>query len=76
MLDADTRRRLANLEDFDRSGASFISHDKSDLANARVDALKARGVPILCWTVRSPAQEADARRVADNITFEAYEAPR
>jgi len=31
-------------------------------------------VPIICWTVRSPAQETEARRIADNITFEGYPA--
>ena len=67
---------LSAIPDFDRVGASFISHDKGDLANPRVDALKAMGVPILCWTVRSPEQEAAARRIADNITFEGYPAPR
>ena len=30
------------------------------------------GLPILTWTIRSPAEEAAARRVADNITFEGY----
>jgi hypothetical protein len=29
-------------------------------------------VPILCWTVKSPEQEAEARAVADNVTFEGY----
>jgi hypothetical protein len=29
-------------------------------------------VPVLCWTVTSPAQEAEARRYVDNITFEGY----
>ena len=65
--------RLAEIPDFDSSGASFISHDIADLDNPRVAALKARGVPILCWTVRSPEAEARARRIADNITFEGYQ---
>ena len=68
----ETRSRLAGINDFDQSGACFISHDKKDLSNPRVDALKAQGVPILCWTVRSAEEEALARRVADNITFEGY----
>ena len=34
--------------------------------------LAARGVPVLCWTIRSPADEAEARRLARNITFEGY----
>lgn len=72
MLDAATRAHLAAIADFDRVGASFISHDRGDLDNPAVAALKARGVPVLCWTVRSPEQEAEARRIADNITFEQY----
>lgn len=63
---------LAAIGDFDRVGASFISHDRKDLDNPAVTALKQRGVPVLCWTVRSPEEEAAARRVADNITFERY----
>ncbi len=66
------RAELRQIGDFDRVGASFISHQVSDLGAAPVAALKARGVPVLCWTVRSPAQEAEARRVACNITFEQY----
>lgn len=75
-LDSETRMRMAAIDDFPDVGASFISHDRNDLNNPRVDALKAQGVPILCWTVRSPEEEEDARRVADNITFEGYEASR
>lgn len=72
MLDAAARAHLAAIADFDAVGASFISHDRNDLANPAVAALKARGVPVLCWTIRSPAQEAETRSVADNITFEQY----
>ena len=71
-LPAATREALAAIPDFDRVGASFISHDWHDLARPRVAELKARGVPVLCWTIRSPAEEAQAREVADNITFERY----
>ncbi|WP_170425841.1 glycerophosphodiester phosphodiesterase family protein [Ruegeria arenilitoris] len=63
---------LRGIPDFDRVGASFISHEVADLDRPRVAELKARGVPILCWTVRSPEQEAKAREVADNVTFEGY----
>lgn len=63
---------LRDIPDFDRVGASFISHEVADLNRPRVAELKARGVPILCWTVRSPEQEAEARAVADNVTFEGY----
>lgn len=68
------REGLAIIDDFDPSGASFISHDKADLDNPRVDALRAQGVSILCWTIRSEAEERAARRIADNVTFEGYRA--
>ncbi|MBP8930013.1 MAG: phosphodiesterase [Paracoccus sp.] len=72
MLDDARRAHLAAIADFDAVGASFISHDRNDLENPAVTALKARGVPVLTWTVRSHDQEVEARRVADNITFEDY----
>ncbi len=72
MLDDPTRAALARIADFQAVGASFVSHDRVDLDNPAVAALKARGVPVLTWTIRSAAQEAEARRVADNITFEGY----
>lgn len=68
------RAELARLADFDQVGAAFVSHYHLDLGNPAVAALKARGVPVLAWTIRSPRQEAAARRVADNITFEGYPA--
>lgn len=69
------RDELRAIPDFDRTGASFISHRAADLSRPRVAEIKASGTPVLCWTVRSPAEEAEARRVADNITFEGYAAP-
>ena len=63
---------LRDIPDFDRVGASFISHEAADLSRPRVAALKAQGVPVLCWTIRSPEQEAQARKIADNVTFEGY----
>lgn len=65
---------LRDIRDYDRVGASFISHEAEDLARPRVADLKARGAAILCWTVRSPEAEAEARKIADNITFEGYAA--
>jgi glycerophosphoryl diester phosphodiesterase len=64
--------RLREIPDYDRTVSSFISHQASDLTRPRVAELKAQGAAILCWTIRSPAEEAAARRVADNVTFEGY----
>lgn len=74
-LPAKTRAHLREIPDYDRLGCSFISHDWRDLNRARVAELKKQGAHILCWTVKSPIQEAQAREIADNITFEQYMAP-
>ena len=66
------RQNLAAIADYDHVGASFISHHWRDLDRPRVAELKAQGANILCWTIRSPEEEAQARRVAQNITFERY----
>jgi glycerophosphoryl diester phosphodiesterase len=66
------RAELAALSDVDRVGAAFVSHDKADLAGQAIARVKARGLPVLCWTVRSAAEETAARRIADNVTFEGY----
>ena len=65
-------KRLRQIDEIDRIGASFISHEASDLSRPRVADLKAQGLDVLCWTVRSPDAEAVARRVAQNVTFEGY----
>jgi len=71
-LDAATISALNDYSLFDEAGCDFISHDWRDLAMASVGRLKARGIPVLCWTIRSEAEEAKARRIADNVTFEGY----
>lgn len=72
LLSPKTRRRLRDIPDYDRCKASFISHHWSDLTRPRVAELKAAGAAVLCWTIRSPKDEAKAREVADNVTFEKY----
>lgn len=74
LLPAPRRDELRPIPDFEALGARFISHEVEDLAAPRVAELKAAGHPILCWTVRGPEQEAEARKIADNITFEGYDA--
>ena len=64
--------RLRAIPDYDRVGASFISHEVTDLARGRVAELKRAGADVLCWTVTSPQVEAEALGIADNITFEGY----
>ncbi|MEL6641115.1 MAG: glycerophosphodiester phosphodiesterase family protein [Pseudomonadota bacterium] len=71
-LSAAVCAQLREIPDFDRTGACFVSHEVADLARPRVAEIKASGAPILCWTVKSAATEAEARKIADNVTFEGY----
>lgn len=65
---------LREVPHYDRLGVTFISHRATDLSRPRIAELKDRGAHILCWTIRSAAEEAEARKVAHNITFEGYAA--
>lgn len=71
-LDPARCDELRAIADYDRVGASFISHEAADLGRDRVAVLKAKGATILTWTITSAAMEAKARAVADNVTFEGY----
>ncbi|MEM9196721.1 MAG: glycerophosphodiester phosphodiesterase family protein [Pseudomonadota bacterium] len=63
---------LSEIVDFDQVGASFVSHHHQALEMPAITALRRRGVPVLCWTIRSAAEEAEALRHAQNVTFEGY----
>lgn len=67
--------QLRGIPDFDAVGASFISHQGDDLTRPRVATLRAQGATIFCWTIRTPAEQAQVRPYADNITFEQYLPP-
>ena len=67
--------RLAELKtipDYDRVGACFISHNKAHLNTDPVARIRKSGGKVICWTVRSVKEEREARRIADNVTFEHY----
>lgn len=72
LLPAKVRAHLAPIPDYERLGCSFVSHEAADLGAPRIAELKAKGAAILCWTIRSPEAEAEARKIAQNITFEGY----
>lgn len=73
-LSPTRREALARLDDLDALGCGFISHQHDDLQSEAVQRVKSSRLAVLCWTIRSPAQEAAARRIAANITFEGYRA--
>ena len=66
------RAALRPIAEAEHLGCAFVSHDVRDLHAPRVAELKQSGLSILCWTVSSQDMEAQARKVADQITFEGY----
>ena len=74
LLNDATRHRLRDIPDYDRAGACFISHRHDDLSNPRVAELRKIGAKIICWTIRNREAEIEARKLADNVTFEGYAA--
>lgn len=75
-LPSQCRAALAQIADAEQVGACFVSHEKNDLSAPRVAELKAQGLSVLTWTIRSALEEEAARKIADNITFEGYVAAR
>jgi len=71
-LPAATCDRLRGIPDYADTDSCFISHEADDLNRPRVAELKAEGAAVLCWTIRSQAEEDIARQVAQNVTFEGY----
>lgn len=74
LLPKGTRERLAVMPDYVPNKCSFVSHDASDLDSPHVAEIRRRGGNVLCWTIKSAEAEAQARKVADNVTFEGYPA--
>lgn len=73
-LNEKNRHRLREIPDYDKADACFVSHRHDDLANPRVAELRQAGASIICWTIRSPNADIEARKLADNVTFEGYAA--
>lgn len=64
---------LARLEEFEAVGAAFASYRWRDLPTPETARLRAAGVPVISWTLRSAADAALALRHCDAVTFEGYD---
>ena len=54
-------------------GLDFISYCVDHLPNPFIADLKAKGTPIITWTVRNAAGVEATRRYADQMTFEGFD---
>lgn len=57
-----------------RTRPDFVSFFYEELPWAPITALRAAGMPIITWTIRSPQQAVIAMRCSDQITFEGFAA--
>ncbi|WP_306025558.1 glycerophosphodiester phosphodiesterase family protein [Oceaniradius stylonematis] len=55
------------------AGIDFVSYQVAALPNAFVAEVRARGLPVITWTVRTPEQVALTRAHADQMTFEGFD---
>lgn len=70
-LSASDKQALANFLHWDATRPDFLSYYVNDFPHAVPHLLRsALGLPVMTWTVRTPAQKQAAARWADQIVFE------
>lgn len=67
---ADLKARFARHAALWRAKPEFLAYDIRNLPSRFASAQRARGLPVLTWTVRTSAQERVASKSADEIIFE------
>lgn len=69
------RRRfeLRNLSAVQKVGAAFVSYDQNGLPSFAPSKIRALGLPVITWTIRSRDQAARVTPFADQITFEGFD---
>jgi glycerophosphoryl diester phosphodiesterase len=72
VLPVAERIRMRALDHLEATQPDFISYHWADLPYPPVTKFRQGGRPVICWTIRSPQQAAQARRHADQITFEGF----
>ena len=74
-LSSDRADSLRSMSGFDAVGASFCAYEVAALPGPAPARVRARGLPVLTWTVRSPAQWHAASNSADAMIFEGFLPP-
>jgi len=72
MIPREERRALAELEHVAAAKPHFLSLGLDMLPSPSADALRAKGMPVVTWTVRTPAQWARVAGHCDNLMFEGF----
>ncbi|BCP54061.1 glycerophosphoryl diester phosphodiesterase [Kaistia sp. 32K] len=67
------RFALRNLSAVPQVGASFVSYDLNGLPSFAPSKVRAHGLALITWTVRTREQAAKAKLFTDQITFEGFD---
>ena len=70
----ELRKSYANLEHVAIARPHFLALGMDMLPSARADEYRAQGMPIVAWTVRSPAEWDSVSAHCDNLIFEGFPA--
>lgn len=69
----DWRTAVRHFKEMLNLGVDFISYSIDDLPTPMpVIARRLFGIPLICWTVRTPKQALKAQKWTDQITFEGF----
>jgi glycerophosphoryl diester phosphodiesterase len=73
-LSAEQKASLANLEQVEIARPHFLALGLDMLPSARAAEFRAKGMPIVAWTVRKPEQWDAIKGHCDNLIFEGFKA--
>ncbi|HEX5379655.1 MAG TPA: glycerophosphodiester phosphodiesterase [Phenylobacterium sp.] len=73
-LSAEQRRAFARLEQVEIARPHFLAMSIDTVASPQVAAHRAKGMPVVAWTVRDPAQWEAIKPHCDNLIFEGFAA--
>jgi len=73
-LAPEMRKSLAALEQVEIARPDFLALGLDMLPSPRADLYRAKGMPIVAWTIRSPDQWEGVRDHCDNLIFEGFTA--
>jgi glycerophosphoryl diester phosphodiesterase len=73
-LAPEQRKSFQRLEHVAIARPHFLALGLDMLPNARADAMRQDGLPVVAWTVRDPAQWDKISAHCDNLIFEGYAA--
>lgn len=73
-LSAEQRKSFARLEQVEIARPHFLAMSTDMVADPRVVEHRAKGMPVVAWTVRDPGQWDSLKPHCDNLIFEGFHA--